>query len=255
LLSRYWRIFGTALSFALFGIGGGILTIVLLPILFFTSDSEGRRQAGKTLLKKVFQSFLWGMQFLGVMEFKVENLNLAKSGGRIILSNHPSLIDAIILGSFIEKPNGIIKSSLLNNPCMFGVAKLSGLLRNVEGTELIRKSIESVTNGDNLLIFPEGTRTKDLSRVEFKRGAAYIAIKGGINITPVFIYTSEPVLRKGYSWYKVPSKKPVFTISVMEEINVSSIVDLDGDLILGAEVLTRYLEELYINRLRKYGRT
>lgn len=226
-----------------------MLTIALIPILIFTRDSEFRRKHGKKLLKRSFQLFVWGMQFLGVMELRVKNLAYLKPSGSLILANHPSLIDAVILISLIENPNGIIKSALFNNPSMFGLAKISGLLCNVEGPDLIRKSIESIRSRDNLLIFPEGTRTSVLNKISFKRGAAYIAIRGGLNITPVLISTSEPVLRKGYSWYEVPSKKPIFNISVMNEINVASIVDVDGDLIIESDMLTEYLEELYVHEL------
>ena len=249
MLDRYWRIFATGLSFVLFGLGGVILTLVLIPILVFTRDTEFRRKHGKRLLKRSFQLFSWGMQFLGVIELRVKGLSRLKSGGSLVLANHPSLIDAVILISLIENPNGIIKSSLLNNPSMFGLAKISGLLCNVEGPELIRKSIESIKSGDNLLIFPEGTRTPALNKISFKRGAAYIAIRGRLNLTPILIFTSEPVLRKGYSWYEVPSKKPIFDITVMDEINLASIVDVDGDLIIESEMLTEYLEELYVHEL------
>lgn len=255
VLNRYWRIFATGLSFAIFGIGGLILTILLLPVLALSKDSASRRKYGKKLLKKSFQSFLWGMQFLGVMNLQTLSMDRLKSGGRLVLANHPSLIDAVILIALIENPNGIIKSSLFNNPSMYGLAKIAGLMRNAEGPELIRNSIESISTGDNLIIFPEGTRTKILGEVAFKQGAAYIAIKGGFNITPILIVTSEPVLRKDHSWYKVPMNKPLFTVSVMEEINVASKVRVCEDLILASEELTEYLEEYYLHELREYERS
>ena len=254
-MNRYWRIFATGLSFAIFGVGGVLLTIFLAPALVLTRDRSLRRRFGKKLLKKAFKSFLWGMQFLGVMDLKIQHIDKLKPGGRLVLANHPSLIDAVILISLIDNPNGIIKSSLFDNPSMYGLAKIAGLMRNVEGTELIRKSIESISSGDNLIIFPEGTRTRVLGQVAFKPGAAYIAIKGGFNITPVLITTSEPVLRKDHSWYKVPSKKPVFTVSVMEEIEVASKIKADADLVLASEELTEFLEEYYSYELKEHERT
>jgi 1-acyl-sn-glycerol-3-phosphate acyltransferase len=247
--------FATGLLFAIFGLGGVLLTCISIPILVLTSDSETRRKYGKKLLKKSFQSFLWGMKFLGVMNLRLINIDRLKSGGRLVLANHPSLIDAVILIALIENPNGIIKSSLFNNPTMFGLAKMAGLIRNVEGTELIRKSTESITTGDNLIIFPEGTRTKVLGEFAFKRGAAYIAIKGSFDITPILIVTSEPFLRKDHIWYKVPLNKPLITISVMEEIKVATTVRVDKDLILPSEELTEYLEEYYLHELREYERS
>lgn len=254
-LNRYWRIFATGLSFAIFGIGGALLTILLVPVLVLTRDCALRRRYGKKLLRKAFQSFLWGMQFLGVMDLKIQYADRLKLGGHLVLANHPSLIDAVILVALIDNPNGIIKSSLFDNPSMYGLAKVAGLMRNVEGPELIRKSIESISAGDNLIIFPEGTRTKVLGQVAFKPGAAYIAIKGGFNITPVLIVTSEPVLRKDHSWYKVPLRKPVFTVSVMEEIEVASRFKTDDDSILASEELTEFLEEYFSHELKEHERT
>lgn len=255
VLNRYWRIFATGLSFTIFGLGGVLLTCALIPILVLTSDSVPRRKYGKILLKKSFQCFLWGMQFLGVMNLEAKNMYRLKSGGCLVLANHPSLIDAVILIALIDSPNGIIKSSLFNNPCMYGLAKIAGLMRNVEGPELIRKSIESLSAGDNLIIFPEGTRTKVLGEAVFKQGAAYIAIKGGFDITPVLIVTSEPVLRKDHSWYKVPLSKPLFTVSVMEEMKVAKTVRSGDELMLAAKELTEYLEEYYLHELREYERS
>ena len=253
-LNRYWRIFATGLSFTIFGMCGALLTFLLLPILVLTKDSEVRRRYGRLLLKKAFQSFLWGMQVLGLMNLQVKNIDRLKTGGHLVLANHPSLIDAVILIALIENPNGIIKSKLFNNPSMYGLAKIAGLMRNVEGPELIRKAIESISSGDNLIIFPEGTRTKVLGEVAFKQGAAYIAIKGGFNKAPVLIVTSEPVLRKDHSWYKVPFKKPLFIVSVMEEIKVGAVVGMGSDLILASEELTEYLKEYYLHELREYER-
>lgn len=170
VLNRYWRIFATGLSFTIFGLGGVLLTCALIPVLVLTQDCSTRRRYGKRLLKKSFQSFLWGMQILGVMKLEVEQMHRLKSGGRIVLANHPSLIDAVILIALIENPNGIIKSSLFNNPSMYGLAKIAGLMRNVEGPELIRKSIESIASGDNLIIFPRELEQKYRERLSLSKG-------------------------------------------------------------------------------------
>jgi 1-acyl-sn-glycerol-3-phosphate acyltransferase len=168
------------------------------------------------------------------------------------LANHPSLIDAIILFAIIDNPNGIIKSTLFNNPSMYGLAKIAGLMRNVEGPELIRKSIESISAGENLIIFPEGTRTKVLGQVTFKKGAAYIAIKGKFNIIPVTLVVSEPFLRKNQSWYDVPLKKPVLTVSVLNEIDVATDVNTNDDLLIEASKLTKYFEKNFTHEFRMY---
>jgi 1-acyl-sn-glycerol-3-phosphate acyltransferase len=249
---RYWRIFATGLSFAIFGVFGTILTVLLLPVLLLTRESPARRKFGKLLLKLSFKSFLWGIQILGIVDLRTKNIDRLKTKGRLILANHPSLIDAIILFAIVDNPNGVIKSTLFNNPSMYGLAKIAGLMRNVEGPELIRKSIESISAGENLIIFPEGTRTKVLGQVTFKKGAAYIAIKGGFNIIPVFIVISEPFLRKNQSWYAAPLKKPVLTVSVLNEVHVATKVNTSDDLLIEASKLTKYFEKHFTHEFRVY---
>jgi hypothetical protein len=47
----------------------------------------------------------------------------------------------------------------------------------------------------------------------------------------------------------VPSIKPIFKVTIADEIEVASKVRMDGDLILESEALTEYLEELYLHEL------
>ena len=57
MLDRYWRIFATGLSFAIFGIGGVILTIVLIPVLLLShhgclcETNLRKRKAGNMFLE------------------------------------------------------------------------------------------------------------------------------------------------------------------------------------------------------------
>ena len=47
----------------------------------------------------------------------------------------------------------------------------------------------------------------------------------------------------------MPSIKPIFKVTIADEIEVESKVRMDGDLILESEALTEYLEELYLHEL------
>lgn len=253
--NRTWRIIGTGLSFFIFGIVGAILSIALIPIVLITPASELRQKTGKRLVKLCFQAFLKIMQLLGVMTLKTEHLERLKSGGRLVLANHPSLIDVVILIALVNNPDGVIKTPLLYNPFTLGLLRFAGFIRNEEGPELIVKSIRSVKTGNNLIVFPEGTRTRDVNALTFKRGASNIAVRGKLNITPILIFTSEPVLQKGVKWYKVPHQKPVFTISVCEEIEIAKVVNCDGDLSIESRALTRYLEDYFRDKLKSHART
>ena len=189
------------------------------------------------------------MQLLKVLTLETHHLERLPIGGTLVLANHPSLIDIIILISIFNNPDCVIKTALLYNPCTMGILRFAGFIRNEEGLKLIEKAIQSIENGNNLIVFPEGTRTKKIGGLSFKRGASNIAIHGKLTIAPVLIATSVPVLQKGDKWYDVPNTRPVFSITALNTIQVEQIISCDGDLTLKSRNLTRYLEHFFKNEL------
>lgn len=85
--------------------------------------------------------------------------------------------------------------------------------------------MRSLKDGNNLIIFPEGTRTPVQGANRLQRGAAHVAVRGRIDITPVHIHSSLPMLTKGTPWWKVPVRKPHFTIEVRPDIAVEEFCD------------------------------
>jgi 1-acyl-sn-glycerol-3-phosphate acyltransferase len=56
---------------------------------------------------------------------------------------------------------------------------------------------EKIRKGTSVIIFPEGTRSKDGHLLKFRLGGATIAIKSGVNILPVTVNGGRFVLPKG----------------------------------------------------------
>jgi 1-acyl-sn-glycerol-3-phosphate acyltransferase len=251
MFERYWRVFATGFCFTIFGVVGVILSLFLMPIVFLTPNSDLRKKIGKKLIKLSFSVFLKLMQTLQVMELRVEGRYLFKENGMFVLANHPTLIDVVILIALIKNPDCIIKRVLLVNPFTLGLLRFAGFIENSEGPKLVVESIKSMDEGNNLIIFPEGTRTKKPEKLEFKRGASNIAVRGNKKITPVLILTSVPLLRKGEKWYRVPSKKPIIRVLVQEELDVSCLIDDGLEPALQSRVLTRRLEDYFQRALTK----
>jgi 1-acyl-sn-glycerol-3-phosphate acyltransferase len=57
-----------------------------------------------------------------------------------------------------------------------------------------------------------------------QRGAANIAIRGVLPITPVIIKCDPPTLSKGEKWYRIPSRRFHVSIEVREDLPVDSFV-------------------------------
>ena len=83
-------------------------------------------------------------------------------------------------------------------------SRLAGYLPNDHGREFIRLGRDALRGGDNLLIFPEGTRTVTPPVNPFKKGFALMAILADAPVQTVFIEMSYLYLGKRWKLWRVP---------------------------------------------------
>ncbi|MBF5006431.1 lysophospholipid acyltransferase family protein [Diaphorobacter caeni] len=243
-LNRGWRVVATGFCFAMFGLGGLFIRLVVYPLLLlFTRDAERRKNAAQAVIHHSFRFFVGLMNFVGVISYEVRHLERLDRKGLLILANHPSLIDVVFLVSFIPRADCIVKESLLRNPFTRGPIHAAGFICNSGGAQLVEDCNRSLAEGNNLIIFPEGTRTPLVGDVKLQRGAAHVAVKGRVNITPVHIHTSLPMLPKGRPWWKVPARKPHFIFEVREDIDIEEFCVAAGNESLAARQVTDYLSD------------
>lgn len=218
------RFIFTALGFVFFGIAGVTMIVVLYP---FTRDpannSLASQQKARRLVSKIWLIFVNYLRFTGVLSVTYHGLERLGRPGQVILANHPSLLDVVLL--FSQKPelNCIVKADLLNNPSMRSSILACGFIPNTEDENLLDK-IDRVLLNEPLLIFPEGTRTGMDGKVVLNRGAVSVGLRSGKVITPVVIKMTPPSLKKGQPWYKIASHKMCYEIIVGEDIDVSALL-------------------------------
>ena len=94
---------------------------------------------------------------------------------------------------------------------------------------LIDDCIAAVKAGGTLVIFPEGTRTVPGQPLRLQRGAANIAVRGGLDITPVRITCTPLTLTKGQKWYRVPSRRFHVQLEVGEDLPIAPFLNETGD--------------------------
>ena len=192
-LSRYsapywWRLIATALSFSLFGIGGVLLRVVVFPLLaLLPGDALVRRTRARAVVSRTFYWFVQFMYRSGVLTYEVEGAERLGRPGQMVIANHPSLIDVVVLIAFIRDANCVVKQSLWDNPSMRGPIRAAGYISNSGSLDMLDEAAGALQQGQTLIVFPEGTRTTPGQVPEFHRGAAAIAVRGASVVTPVVI--------------------------------------------------------------------
>jgi len=245
-----WRWFATAFSFFSFGVGGILIPIFVVPVLYLLpGDQLLRERRGQKFIHHSFRFFIGMMKFMGVLTYDVSDIEKLKDA-KLILANHPSLLDVVFLISFVPNANCVVKSKLVQNPVMMGPLKAAGYIVNDEAADdVIVAAAEAFEKGHALIVFPEGTRTTPSEPMQLKRGAANIAIRTEMDITPVLIECVPTTLTKADRWYQIPYKRMHFRIQVKEQIEIDKYL---GDLspTKAARMLTTDLRHYFLQELR-----
>jgi 1-acyl-sn-glycerol-3-phosphate acyltransferase len=235
----------TGFCFALFGVGGLLLSLVWFNLLLIVQrDRVKRRRLARRSIAASFRFFMNVMRLTGVLDYRIDNLEALRSErGCLVIANHPTLIDYVILASVMPETDCLVKSALLRNPFVSGVIRAADYLINSEADTLLAASQRRLAQGDTLLIFPEGTRTRVGEAMTLQRGAANIAVRCGSDLRVVVIHCSEHLLDKKSRWYDVPPRKPFFTVDVRERVNIHDFYDAtEQEPALAARQLNRHLQ-------------
>lgn len=247
LLNRGWRLVATGISFTTFGVGGIVLWLVAFPCLnILVWKSAQRRYFARTIIRYSFRAFIGLMNFLGVLRYQIIGEEKLARQGLLLLANHPSLIDTVFLMAFVKDADCIVKSGLWNNPFTRGPVRAAAYINNEQGTELLDACIASLKDGNNLIIFPEGTRTPANGNIQLKRGAANIAVRGLQNLTPIIIHCEPQTLGKGVPWWRIPERQVQFIIEVKDDIPIQSFTTTGDSEVMAARHLTEFLQHYFI---------
>lgn len=137
--------------------------------------------------------------------------NMPSDGGLVIVSNHMSFWDPVIIGcAFGRKVSYMGKEELFNiNPIftwLIRQLRTFPVKRGQLDRAAIRFALEHLCSGNIIGLFPEGTRSKSGDLQEARNGAAMLAIKAGVPVLPVGIIGS-----KGWGKVKVNVGQPIET--------------------------------------------
>ena len=247
-LERQYRRLATGFAFACVFLGGSVIaTVMLPPLALFPGDQRRRAQ---WIIRTAFTFYLLMLRFLRLIRLEVSGgERLRHARGRIIIANHPSLLDVVILMMLTPDAQCIIKHQLWANRYLGALMRRAGYIRNdLEPAELIEACRRSLASGANLIIFPEGSRSAPGSALRFQRGFANIATLTEAAIQPVVITCTPPTLLRGEKWWAVPEVCPVFRVVVPAVVDASSYINYRYRSMASRKLVDR-MEEFYAQQL------
>jgi 1-acyl-sn-glycerol-3-phosphate acyltransferase len=141
---------------------------------------------GHLLLRPWLRFFLRG---------RVRRSRAMPDGPCVIACNHRSFLDPMLVGMHMRRPvSYFARSSLWRNPFiafflngMFGIP----IDRDNPGLSSMKGAVERLRRRITVLVFPEGTRTRDGRLGPLREGPALFARRAGVPIVPVYLYRSD----------------------------------------------------------------
>jgi 1-acyl-sn-glycerol-3-phosphate acyltransferase len=180
---------------------------------------------------------LWSRVILGAPGVKLELTMRARiEPGRpyIFMANHASMIDIWAVCVTIPASFRFIAKKQLSRIPLFGWAMAAGRFIFIDRQNAVaaRRSMEEaarrIRSGQSVVIFPEGTRTRNGRLLPFKKGGFHLAIESGAAIVPVAIRGSGALMPPGSPLIRAGT----VTIEVDEPIPTAGLTAADRDALI-----------------------
>ena len=138
-------------------------------------------------------AFFW-LLFRLIFRLRVSGVENVPAGGAIIAPNHQSFFDiplvAMVLAFHGRRTHFMAKSELFRNPVFAWIIRnlvAFPVRRGAPDRTAIRYAIDRLKQGELVVIFPEGTRSKTGQLKEAEAGLSLIAAKAAVPVVPVGI--------------------------------------------------------------------
>ena len=130
--------------------------------------------------------------------------NIPATGGIIVAANHVSEMDPLVVGHFLvnlgRAPRFLAKSELFRKPPMKwiveGAKQIPVNRKATDASAAVAPAIEALKQGECVLIYPEGSATRDpnLWPMKAKTGVARVALLSGAPVIPIAMWGPQEVL-------------------------------------------------------------
>ena len=197
------HLFKIALGFCFFYGGASVVFLWALLLRFVPSERERYEFRVRWLISYLLGKFCTFVQMLGLIRIHVSGELGSPGESKILMANHPSLIDALVLMSIFPASSCVVKKALGRHFLLGFVIRSAGYVIGDRPVAIIKESIRQLRVGRTLVWFPEGTRSPENGLWPFHEGAVYVTGQAPAALLPVVLRYNSAVLPKGAPWYHV----------------------------------------------------
>ena len=157
--------------------------LIALPVALITGNGEILWRWGVAGVKAA--TWLAGVRIRAV---GLENLD--PNANYIFMSNHTSNLDPTVMVPLVYRPMSILaKRELFRIPLIGFVFRIGNLVpvdrsNREAAVESVKKAVEVLRSGRSMVVYPEGTRSRDGRMLPFKKGPFHMAMESGVCIAP-----------------------------------------------------------------------
>jgi 1-acyl-sn-glycerol-3-phosphate acyltransferase len=232
------------LALGLMSLTWNLVALLLHPLL----PRELGLRVGRAGISRGYRLFWAAARASGLLHMDAEALRpLAQERGLVIVANHPSLLDALMLVAQLPRSACVMKATLMRNPLLGPGARLARYIRNDSPRQMVHLAINDLRAGGQLVMFPEGTRTTRAPLNAFQGGFALIARRAGVPVQTVFIDTTSPYLGKGWPLWRLPPVPIEFAVRLGRRFEpgadlMASVQEIERYMAAGVRLMSRHTE-------------
>jgi 1-acyl-sn-glycerol-3-phosphate acyltransferase len=170
---------------------------------------------GRLLIMAGFRFYLRFLTLFCACRFDLSELDALRQDRPLVLvANHPSLLDAVMIVSRFPDMVCVMKAALMNNILLGSAARLARYIPNNAPLDVVLRARKALRDGAHLLIFPEGTRTSNFPVDACTASAGLIAQRAEVPLQSLLIEFSSPYLGKAWPLWRRPELPLHFRIRV-----------------------------------------
>ena len=181
-------------------------TLPVLITLHLLLPRDGQTPVVRGLISRVFRVYLFVLRWVCCTRCDTSELDTLKhEGPLIVVANHPSLLDVVVLTAQLPNATCIVKAAVLRNPLYIIASRMAGYISNHNAQDMLARSRAELAAGSHFIFFPEGGRSRQFPISSFSGTCILLARLTKTPIQTVLLDYSSPYLGKNWGLLSRPA--------------------------------------------------